>query len=344
MLRRGDKQPSASTSSESSSVASSSTLSHVTVPKTAPQTAAPPSAKPEQAKPEQPKPESPSAQDSGQELLTKGDYHAASTMLSRAALTDANNPQLFQKLAFAQLQCSPPQADAALTNINRAIQLNPNDGISWKMRGLIFQSTGHNDQAIHAYTEAVTKLDGEEKQKVQMTLMLLNQLKQATQTPAQVPTTTALQSNDPQTSSAPSEEQPELRDNSHPLLSEISTFKHPGSQELLVTLTKRCRGSLYLSRFIGTGKVDQLVLGVWGKTYTDAQELDHPKRRIPAHAAWGMFYYLLSFGFRMLNFYRKMLLAQWFRPWYRHVRIRLRISLAPGRRADRLRLRDHRQL
>jgi tetratricopeptide (TPR) repeat protein len=239
----------------------------------------------------------------------------------------------YQRLAFTQVGSTPPQLDAALSNINASIQLNPDDGMSWKLKGIVLQAAENYEQAYMAYTEALVRLEGPEKQTVQQTLSLLAMLKQAqqteaakraqyipqnpiaqtplsTQTSTQASTqispialarstqmglitpqpTTVEQTQASQGLPAPKPillEPPSSSSVTHPLLEEIRALKHPRSRDLLMTLTRKCRGALYLVEFNGLGSVDQVALFFLGYNYTASQRLDMPCSPPTLHPSWG---------------------------------------------------------
>lgn len=188
-----------------------------------------------------------------------------------------------------------------------------------------------------AYTEAVARLEGPEKQIVQQTLSLLAMLKQAqqaeatkrgqyippnpiAQTPLSTQTSTQTspiaparptqlglitpqptaveQTQASQGLPAPKPillEPPSSSSVAHPLLEEIRALKHPKSRDLLMTLTRKCRGALYLVEFNGLGSVDQVALFFLGYNYTASQRLDMPRSPPALHPSWGK---LSSTGYR----------------------------------------------
>ncbi|CAI6092956.1 unnamed protein product [Clonostachys chloroleuca] len=250
-----------------------------------------------------------------------------SSFLAQAQANKSNALQ-YQRLAFTQVGSTPPQLDAALSNINISIQLNPDDGISWKLKGIILQAAEIYEQACMAYTEAVARLEGPEKQIVQQTLSLLAILKQAqqaeatkrgqyippnpiAQTPLSTQTSTQTspiaparptqlglitpqptaveQTQASQGLPAPKPillEPPSSSSVAHPLLEEIRALKHPKSRDLLMTLTRKCRGALYLVEFNGLGSVDQVALFFLGYNYTASQRLDMPRSPPALHPSW----------------------------------------------------------
>jgi tetratricopeptide (TPR) repeat protein len=93
----------------------------------------------------------------GEALLERGDHGAASEHYAAALALDPTCESSAERLAYCLLRLG--RADDAAEQVTRALEIDSTVSAPWKTLAEIFEATDHISDALHAYDQAVARLD-----------------------------------------------------------------------------------------------------------------------------------------------------------------------------------------
>ncbi|KAJ4373068.1 Small glutamine-rich tetratricopeptide repeat-containing protein 2 [Neocucurbitaria cava] len=128
------------------------------------------------------------------EKTAAGDFVSAITLYEQAIKLTPDDPELLLCRAMAHRLSNPPQYQAALRDVNVAIQSNPTSWYAWHTKGELMGCLNDYDGAEEAFREAYASAAGMDKIKVQTSIGDIRRKKEMANTlPPQISTPPAPQ-------------------------------------------------------------------------------------------------------------------------------------------------------